>query len=263
MHNEQTYHFQAHRGGMDEIYENTIPAMLHAWAFPCAIPETDVRQLADGTLMCCHDESLKRTGKGDGALLSKPLAEMSLAELQNIDLGGGERVPLLSEILALMQTRKERQLYLEIKEAPLEAVITMLRKFDVLDRVRFVHKEQTFCQKVQTLLPQAQTMTWCSGSPEAIVTHFHALAESDFRGIAEVQIHFPASMEEEGLKSPLPSGFLQEALKITHEHDKVLQVCPLTPSPQLLRYLFTEGVRSFVSNAPHAFTMMMGLALGL
>ncbi len=257
MYNNLNYHFQAHRGGLDEVYENTLTAMQYAWTFPCAIPETDVRQLADGTLICCHDDTLKRTGKGDGALLSKPLAEMSLSELQSIDVGGGERVPLLSEILALMQEEKRRFLYLEIKEAPLEMVITILKDFDVLDRIRFVHKEQAFCQQIQTLLPQAMTMTWCSGSPEKIVNHFYALAESGFIGITEVQIHFPTYMEEEGLQSPLPSGFLQEALQITHEHGKVLQVCPIKPSPQLLRYLYKEGVRSFVSNAPYAFTMMM------
>ncbi|MGB4408604.1 MAG: glycerophosphodiester phosphodiesterase family protein [Sphaerochaeta sp.] len=261
MHNEHPYHFQAHRGGMDEVYENTLTAMRYAWTFSNAIPETDVRQLTDGTLVCCHDGTLERTGTGDAHLLVKPLASMSLAELRHIDVGGGETAPLLSEILALMQQKRERFLYLEIKGAPLEGVLAMLRDYQVLDRIRFVHEEQAFCRKVQALLPQALTMTWCSGSPEQIVQHFHALADSGFDGITEVQIHFPALMEEEELRSPLPQGFLQEALQITEDHKRVLQVCPITPSPQLLRYLYKEGVRSFVSNAPRAFSAMMAKAL--
>ncbi|MBI9096501.1 MAG: hypothetical protein JEY71_16685 [Sphaerochaeta sp.] len=186
---------------------------------------------------------------------------MSLAQLRRIDVGGGETAPLLSEILALMQQKRERFLYLEIKEAPLDDVLAMLRDYQVLDRIRFVHKEQAFCKKVQALLPQALTMTWCSGSPEKIVQHFYAFSESGFNGITEVQIHFPATMEEEELRSPLPLGFLQEALQITKDHARLLQVCPLTPSPQLLHYLYTEGVRSFVSNAPRAFSAMMTEAL--
>lgn len=262
MHNAQNYHFQAHRGGMDEVYENTLTAMQYAWTFSQAIPETDVRQLADGSLVCCHDDTLERTGKGDATLLSKPLAKMSLSELESIDAGGGERVPLLSEILELMKDKEERLLYLEIKKAPLAEVLEILTTFGVLDRIRFVHKEQAFCQQIQTLLPQAPTMSWCSGSPQEIVQHFYALAESGFKGLSEVQIHFPATMKEDELHSPLPRGFLQEAIHSTEAHDAVLQVCPLTPSSHLLRYLYEEGVRSFVSNAPQAFTTMMEQALG-
>ncbi len=260
MHNDHSYHFQAHRGGMDEIYENTLTSMQYAWTFTNAIPETDVRQLADGTLICCHDGTLERTGKGNALLLSKPLAKMSLDELESIDVGNGERVPLLSEILESMKDNEERFLYLEIKKAPLDVVLEMLKAFGVLDRIRFVHKEQAFCKKIQALLPQALTMTWCSGSPKEIVHHFYALAESGFNGITEVQIHFPATMEK-GLRSPLPQEFLQEAIRTTEKHARVLQVCPLTPSPQLLHYLYKEGVRSFVSNAPQTFTAMMKEAL--
>jgi len=262
MHNDQSYHFQAHRGGLDEVFENTLTSMQYAWTFTHAIPETDVRQLADGTLICCHDGTLERTGKGDALLLSKPLAKMSLDELESIDVGNGERVPLLSEILELMKEKEERLLYLEIKEAPLDVVLEMLKAFGVLDRIRFVHKEQVFCQQIQTRLPQALTMTWCSGSPEEIVQHFYALAESGFSGISEVQIHFPATMEGQSLCSPLPLGFLQRAARMTKDHGRVLQVCPLKPSLQLLRYLYEEGVRSFVSNAPRAFSTLMEQALG-
>ncbi|MDY0289258.1 MAG: glycerophosphodiester phosphodiesterase family protein [Sphaerochaeta sp.] len=262
MHNNQKYHFQAHRGGLDEVYENTLTAMQYAWTFPSAIPETDVRQIADGTLVCCHDETLKRTGRGDTKLLVKPLATMSLAELQSIDIGGGERVPLLSDLLALMQKDTDHLLYLEIKEAPLDEVVSMLKKYRVLSRIRFVHKDQTFCQRVQALLPQAPTMTWCSGSPDSIVKHFYALAESGFSGITEVQIHFPATMERGELSSPLPPGFLQHAVKSTQEKGRVLQVCPIELTPELLGYLYKERVRSFVSNAPRAFTEMMKEALG-
>ncbi len=260
MHNPTPYHFQAHRGSMDEADENTLAAMLYAWSFPHAIPETDVRILADGTLVCCHDETLQRTGKGNPVLLVKSLSRMSLAEAETIDVGGGERVPLLSEVLSLMQEDRRRSLYLEIKEAPLDEVLAMLKSFGVLDRIRFVHKEQAFCQRIQSLLPHAPTMTWCSGS--TIVEHFHALEASGFKGITEVQIHFPATMERGELCSPLPPGFLQHAVQSTQEKGRVLQVCPIEPTPQLLGYLYKEGVRSFVSNAPRSFTAMMKEALG-
>ncbi|MBI9096383.1 MAG: hypothetical protein JEY71_16075 [Sphaerochaeta sp.] len=86
MHSEHPYHFQAHRGGMDEVYENTLSAIQYAWTFSHAIPETDIRQLIDGTLVCCHDDTLKRTGTGDIDLLEKPLASMKKVKLYLLHL---------------------------------------------------------------------------------------------------------------------------------------------------------------------------------
>ncbi len=253
MQNPSPYHFQAHRGGMDEVDENTVEAMLYGWSFPNSIPETDVRMLKDGSLVCLHDETLQRTTKTKTPLSTKAIAHFSYKELNEID----PTVPLLKEVLEKMQNYQSRLLYLEIKDAPLEKVIDMLKEYDVLNQIIFVHKEQTFCIDIQRILPEALTMSWCSGDVQQIQNHFEKLHLSGFKGISEVQIHFPTSVKENKVVTHLPESFLDHALKATKKYNRVLQLCPFTTSPVVLGYLYKKGVRSFVSDAPKAFSEAM------
>ena len=247
---------------MDEASENTRSSMLHAWQFPQAIPETDVRKLADGNLVCIHDATLRRTATSNSPFLDTPVSLLNLAQVQSVVLEREEKVPLLEDILALMKAEKERKLYLEIKEAPFEEVYEMLVHYGVLDRILFVHESQDYCRMIKEQLPEAITMTWCSGTFENIVEHFSSLEDTHFKGVSQVQIHYPGTIENGVLHSPLPSDFLETALTQTAAYQSELQVCPLSPSPALLRHLYEKGVRNFVSNAPHQFVNQMKCALG-
>jgi len=87
-----------HRGGRGEGWppENTLPAFDRARAQGAAAIELDVRTCAGGHVVVFHDRSLARmTGQRD----VRRVEEVSLADLQGVDLGGG-RVPDLAEVLA-------------------------------------------------------------------------------------------------------------------------------------------------------------------
>lgn len=59
--------------------------------------ELDVHLSADGHIIVMHDETVDRTTNGSGAL-----AEMTLAELRELDAGNGEGIPTLGEVLDLV-----------------------------------------------------------------------------------------------------------------------------------------------------------------
>ncbi|MCF6179216.1 MAG: hypothetical protein L3J63_07485, partial [Geopsychrobacter sp.] len=61
--------------------------------------ELDV-QLVEDKLIVFHDERLERTTNGQGLV-----SETSLCQLRKLDAGQGERIPLLSEVLALCAGR--------------------------------------------------------------------------------------------------------------------------------------------------------------
>lgn len=68
-----------------------------------AVQEFDVRELRDGELVCVHDATFDRTT--DAARIfgpGKQVAGCTLREVQQLDCGGGERVPTLEEALATM-----------------------------------------------------------------------------------------------------------------------------------------------------------------
>ncbi len=93
----------AHRGLYDnggEAPENSLPAFAAAVEGGYAI-ELDIRLTADGEVVVFHDGSLERM-----CGLAMPVAALGLAELKELRLlGSRERVPLLSEVLALVAGR--------------------------------------------------------------------------------------------------------------------------------------------------------------
>jgi glycerophosphoryl diester phosphodiesterase len=84
----------AHRGASADAIENTLAAFRLARTQGADGVELDVMRCATGEVVVFHDDELERLGKRAGLTRST-----SLAELRTIDLGGGERIPLLDEVL--------------------------------------------------------------------------------------------------------------------------------------------------------------------
>jgi glycerophosphoryl diester phosphodiesterase len=89
----------AHRGGPAYRPENTMAAFRQAIADGVDWLEFDVQMTSDGVLVVFHDETLERTTNGEG-----PLAQISLADLQALDAGNGERVPAFREVIQLAKS---------------------------------------------------------------------------------------------------------------------------------------------------------------
>ncbi len=83
----------AHRGASAYRPENTLPAYALAVEQGADMIEIDLHRTRDGAIVVTHDEELSGLG-GSGEI-----ARASLAEVRALDAGGGEPVPLLSEVL--------------------------------------------------------------------------------------------------------------------------------------------------------------------
>jgi glycerophosphoryl diester phosphodiesterase len=97
----------AHRGFSGRAPENTLAAFRGAIDARCDMIELDVHLSRDKEVVVIHDDTLERTTSGTGAVAGK-----SLAELRGLDAGAwfdprfsGERIPLLTEVLALASGR--------------------------------------------------------------------------------------------------------------------------------------------------------------
>jgi glycerophosphoryl diester phosphodiesterase len=99
-----------HRGAAAYAPHNTLTSFRKAAELGADMVELDVQRSADNQAVVIHDLYLQTPG---GKLL--PVREATLAELRSIDLGGGERVPVLREAL---ETCRQLNLgvYIELKE---------------------------------------------------------------------------------------------------------------------------------------------------
>ena len=104
----------AHRGASGSLPENTLLAFRRALEVGADGIELDVRATSDSVPVVIHDRSVARTTNGSGFV-----DEMPLSQLQTLDAGQGERVPTLTETLALVGGAA--RLDLEIKQAGIAA----------------------------------------------------------------------------------------------------------------------------------------------
>lgn len=129
----------AHRGRSGVAPENTLAAFEEAVAIGADFLELDVRRSADGEIVCMHDAAVDRTTNGTGAV-----ADLTLAELRALDAGSwkdqryaGERIPLLSEVLAQIAPRLVVDI--EIKQRGIAPqVMELIRAADALRRVTVI-----------------------------------------------------------------------------------------------------------------------------
>jgi len=86
----------AHRGAHHEpdVAENSLTAFERAVALGYRYVETDVHATADGVLVAFHDDHLDRVTDRTGAIAELPWREVRAARL-----AGGDRIPLLEELL--------------------------------------------------------------------------------------------------------------------------------------------------------------------
>jgi glycerophosphoryl diester phosphodiesterase len=97
----------AHRGGAAIGPENTIEAGRASADLGVDALEFDLHETKDGRLVLMHDDTVDRTTSGQGRV-----ADLTLAELQTLDAGGGAKIPTLEEVLEAFPASR---IVLEIK----------------------------------------------------------------------------------------------------------------------------------------------------
>ncbi len=114
---EERLQIIAHRGYSGQFPENTMAAFAGALDIGADYIELDVQMTKDGQIVVCHDDNLWRVAGVDGRV-----ADYTWEELSAFDVGSwfspefaGERIPLLSQVLELVQG-SGMKIYLELKD---------------------------------------------------------------------------------------------------------------------------------------------------
>src|SRR4051812_25316812 len=93
-----------HRGAPRRYLENTLPSFEEALKLGADAVELDVHVTADGGVVVHHDPDLSGKVHPDSAR-RRAISGLTLAEIRKVDLGAGERIPLLAEVLDLTRGR--------------------------------------------------------------------------------------------------------------------------------------------------------------
>jgi glycerophosphoryl diester phosphodiesterase len=141
-----------HRGARAHAPDNTLTSFVKAADLGADLVELDVQRTVDEQIAVVHDAHLVDAG---GKVW--PVRRSTLAELQAIDLGGGERVPTLTESLKVCEDEMLGA-YIEIKDGNvIPAMIQVLRDNKWLGRCLIGSFRPDWIAEARALAPEIRT----------------------------------------------------------------------------------------------------------
>lgn len=175
----------AHRGFHVDVPENSIESLRKAIELGVDYVEVDIRTTLEGVPVVMHDANLERTTDGKGKV-----SAISTIDFRNLKIKGTEiSPPTFSSFL--MEAKGKINLYLDIKEADPEKIISLLDKYQMRERV------VVYCS------PQ-QIFQWKKLAPTIpVITSPSSNIKSPFEFEAFV-LSFPASVLDGNIKTYSP-----------------------------------------------------------
>lgn len=252
-------YIQAHRGGLEEVPENTMAAFEHAWRVPGAIPEMDLRTTQDGVIVLLHDATPARTTDAPPPWDKTPLRAAPWAEVAKWDAGvkfsakhAGARVPRLEEVFAVLKAHPERQVYLDLKDVDLEELRRRIVSERLERQVIFVHGDLAMCAKLKGLFPGARTMSWLSGPGERVKRAFDALSDTQIQSVSHLQFHLAVKSAGPPVVYEIEDDYLRAAAARMTALGVEMQLRPFAFDQESLARLVSLGATWFVADAPRA-----------
>ncbi|WP_421847961.1 glycerophosphodiester phosphodiesterase family protein [Marinomonas sp.] len=163
-----------HRGAACVSPENTMASTIIGLRSGAQVIELDVNTSLDGELMVIHDGTAQRTTD-----LTGEIQTLSSMDLTCCDAGSwfdarfvDQAVPLLRDILLLVKDA-EKELYVELKVADVDQVITEVEQYYDLRHCFFWSFNSAYVDDIQQRYPQARVMRRRQdfASLEALVDH--------------------------------------------------------------------------------------------
>ncbi|MFA6507332.1 MAG: glycerophosphodiester phosphodiesterase family protein [Treponemataceae bacterium] len=259
-----TVYWQAHRGGGGvERPDNTMISARYGWELG-GIPELDIRRTADGTMICLHDPTLKRTTSVPAHLADLHVTSLSWDVIRDLDAGNafspaysGARVPLLEEVFAAMREAPSRRAYLDLKDIDLPSLAALIARYGVAERVYVSGPVRADLVEIKRLLPGVLSMQWCGGTEAAIEAKFEESAASGFEGLDQIQLHLNDGPAGGDWRYTVPPAFISAALRRCAEAGVDLEVLPWKFEDKDILALLELGLRWFVTDEPARFSAVV------
>ncbi|TMD09994.1 MAG: glycerophosphodiester phosphodiesterase [Chloroflexi bacterium] len=145
-----------HQGNPADFPANTLSSFRSAIELGCDLVECDVHLSLDGELVVIHDHLLDATTNGKG-----PVGLQTFAELRRLDAGRGEKIPVLAELLELVQDKVG--LVVETKQNPIpyagleEKLARALEDAGMTEQVSVISFHHPLLRKFKELAPGVNT----------------------------------------------------------------------------------------------------------
>ena len=154
----------AHRGFSGRYPENTRVAFEKAVEIGAHMVEFDIRWSADRHLVVFHDADLARIAGRNVAV-----QELTLKELQQVDVGVGQRILRFEQVLDEFAGRIGMNLHVQATGELVDRVVERCRQADLLDQVFLAITWAEEIQRVRAAYPDVWVCSlYEQGSPQMV-----------------------------------------------------------------------------------------------
>ena len=170
----------AHRGASNIAPENTLRAFQKVVELKADYIEFDVYQSKDGELVIRHDANISKL---DGQMSF--IKDMTLKELKAIDVGEGETIPTLKELIKI--AKGNIGLFCEVKDQNFSKdLIELLKKEDLIETSiisSFIFSELLELQKLRSSLKLGLLLSKEMFSPRMVIKFCQKVIDNNFFAI--------------------------------------------------------------------------------
>ncbi len=193
--------------------ENTLRSFVRAERSGMDVVEFDLQLSKDGALVVMHDAEVDRTTDGSGAV-----ADLTLAELRELDAGRGEQVPVFEEVLDAVRA----PLQADVKDVgAARALAEVMLRRDLVGRVAVSSFHDAALVEIARLVPGVRTTLTASRYGEDVVDRaLGAGAETLALNIRRLTLETVESAHTAGLRV---IGWVVN----THEHLRLVRALEL------------------------------------
>lgn len=233
-------HNIAHRGASAYEPENTLRAFDRAIAMGATMLELDVHLSRDGRLIVSHDAELPRTGGPQ-----RRIHDMTLEQIKQLDVGQGEQIPTLPEVIELVRGRAE--LYIELKgQRTPEPVVKTLKAMNFAGQVITGSFYPWLPQRVKFLAPAIRTSVLIGQeNRQADFVTWAEAVEADYVHLCWEKV---SPTPRELLTSELLAGIRRHGLGLILWHEE---------RPAELRELVKLDVDGICTNTPDVLSRIL------
>lgn len=140
-----------HRGASAYEPENTLSSFKKAIEMGVDAVELDVHRTKDGALVVLHDEDVSKKTDGEGKV-----GELSLEEIKNLEVEGGEEIPTLEEALGFLDGKA--RILVELKESGYEEqVYDVIKEKGLIEDVIIISFDEEALRTIRDLDKDIET----------------------------------------------------------------------------------------------------------
>ena len=154
----------AHRGFSGRFPENTILAFREAIKIGADVIEFDVQLTSDNQLIIYHDKTLLKFLKPESII-----SQMTLKELQSLDIGRGEKIPTFEQVLEEFSGQVGMNIHLKASGEIADRVIAICKQTNILDEVFLAIERKEEITRLKKSYPDVRICSLFNRASDEIV----------------------------------------------------------------------------------------------